>query len=106
MLKGMNFKNDSCDETSQSMTEALRLLDMHVTGAYNHNKLKSDDPDYTPVLVIYLGQLEYMSLMELQRNNPGMVGSDTYRGFDVVHVVAESHLRVFCLNVPVVKSWA
>lgn len=102
MLKSMNFKNDSPDEQSQLRTEALRLLDMMVHQTYCKNKVKSDDPEYKPRIVIYIGQLEYYSLMDLMPANPELTDGLQYRGFPVTRVIDDSHCRVFCLN-PVVK---
>ena len=102
MLKSMNFKNDSPDEQSQLRTEALRLLDMMVHQVYCKNKVKSDDPDYEPRIVIYIGSYEHGTLLDLNRNNPELTCGDQYRGFPITLVREESHCRVFCLN-PVVK---
>lgn len=96
MFKSMNFKNDSSDAQSQKLTEALRLLDMVVHQCYCNNKRKSDDPDYEPRVVIYIGHLEYYALMDLNCNNPELTDGQTYR------VIDDSHCRAFCLN-PVVK---
>ena len=101
MLKSINFKNDSRDERSQMLTESLRLLDMMVHQCYCRNKVKSDDPDYEPRIVIYIGSYEYGALMDLNRNSPELADGDQYRGFPITLVREESHCRVFCLN-PVV----
>lgn len=103
MLKSMNFKNDSQDERSQQSTEALRLLDMMVHTCYCKNKVKSEDSEYEPRIVIYLGEGERYALMELEFNNPELTdGANVYRGFPITLVREDSHCRVFCLN-PVVK---
>lgn len=101
MLKSMNFKNDSRDERSQMLTESLRLLDMMVHQCYCRNKVKAQDPNYEPRIVIYIGSYEYGALMDLNRNNPELTDGDQYRGFPITLVREESHCRVFCLN-PVV----
>jgi len=100
MLKSMNFKNDSLDEQSQRLTECLRLLDLAVHTCYCKNKSKSQDADYEPRIVIYLGSMEHHALHSLMRNNPELATSETYRGFPVTLVREESHCRAFCLNPP------
>jgi len=101
MLKSINFKNDSRDEQSQMLTESLRLLDMMVHQCYCRNKVKAQDPNYKPRIVIYIGLYEYDALLGLSRNNPELTNGDHYRGFPITIVREESHCRVFCLN-PVV----
>lgn len=98
MLRSINFKNDSRDERSQMLTESLRLLDMMVHQCYCKNKVKSDDPDYAPRIVIYIGACERGALLYLNRNNPELTDVDSYRGFPITLVREESHCRVFCLN--------
>jgi hypothetical protein len=101
MLKSMNFKNDSPDEESQRLTEALRLIDMVLYKCYSKNKTKSADPNYQPRVVIYIGDLEYAALRSLCTYASDLTdASDQYRGFPIIRVMQESHCRAFCLNIP------
>lgn len=95
------LQNDSRDTRSQRELKALKLLDFILWECYHSNKRESDDVEYEPQIVIYIGHLEYDALMGLSRNNPELTDGLNYRGFPVTHVVNNSHCRVFCLNPPV-----
>lgn len=99
-IKSFNFRDDSVDESSQERTAALRILDMMVTECYNRNKIKSNDPEYRPRLVIYIGHLEYYAMMSCSFPPGANVAEDTYRGFPVHRVTEGTHCRVFCTNPP------